>query len=143
MLHDYGEECHSRRISRAVVDARRRRPIRRTLQLADLVSSAVPPAARRGRIHPATRTFQAIRIAVNGELDELAGGLEAGLRCLAPGGRLVVIAFHSLEDRLVKRFVRKHMELPFRKPIRPGGAECARNPRARSARLRCGIRRAS
>jgi 16S rRNA (cytosine1402-N4)-methyltransferase len=140
VLREYGEERHARRIARAIVTARRRAPIETTGQLADIVRAAAPRGAGRQRIHPATRTFQAVRIAVNDELGVLARGLAAAERVLRDGGRLAVIAFHSLEDRLVKRFLRERMTLPFRKPLRAGAEEIGRNPRARSARLRCGIR---
>lgn len=141
VLREYGEERFWRRIARAICAARGRGGVQRTLELAEIVKQAVPPPARRGRIHPATRTFQALRIVLNDELGELSRGLEAARSCLRPGGRLAVITFHSLEDRIVKRFLRENMELPFRKPIGASPEECARNPRARSARLRCGIRK--
>ena len=143
VLREYGEERFAGRIARTIVEARRRHRIERTAQLADLVVGAVPGPARHGRIHAATRTFQAIRIAVNDELGQLERGLEAALSSLCDGGRLAVLTFHSLEDWIVKRFLRERMELPFRKPIVADEAECARNPRARSAKLRCGIRRAA
>ncbi len=143
VLREYGEERFAGRITRAIVEARRRHRIERTSQLADLVVGAVPGPARHGRIHAATRTFQALRIAVNDELGQLERGLEAALSALREGGRIAVLTFHSLEDRIVKRFLRERTELPFRKPIIAADAECARNPRARSAKLRCGIRRAA
>ncbi|MBL8732778.1 MAG: 16S rRNA (cytosine(1402)-N(4))-methyltransferase RsmH [Planctomycetes bacterium] len=136
-----GEERHSRRIARRLVEARRRTPIVRTAQLAALVVEAMPGAARGGRIHPATRTFQAIRMHVNDELGELRRGLEAALACLRPGGRLAVISFHSLEDRLVKHFLRERCDVVTKKPIVADEAEIRGNARARSAKLRCGIRR--
>jgi len=158
----YGEERFSRRIARAVLAAREAAPIQRTGELAAIVRKVVP--AQPGGIDPATRTFQALRIAVNDELGELERGLSAAERLLAPGGRLAVISFHSLEDRRVKDFLRRRSSanprgsrhLPpatrepaasFRiltkKPIRPGEAELARNPRARSARLRAAERTAA
>ena len=158
----YGEERFSRRIARAVLAARANAPIERTGELAAIVRKVVP--AQPGGIDPATRTFQALRIAVNDELGELERGLGAAERLLAPGGRLAVISFHSLEDRRVKAFLRqrsataprgsRHLpagggeaaasfQLLTRKPIRPGEAEIARNPRARSARLRAAERTAS
>lgn len=143
VLVEYGEERFARRIAQAIVDARARRPLVTTQDLVQIVVRAVPAAARHGRLHVATRTFQAVRIAVNDELGELTRGLEAGLAALSVGGILAVISFHSLEDRLAKRFLRENCDLPFRKPIVAGRAECLRNPRARSAKLRCGIRRAS
>jgi 16S rRNA (cytosine1402-N4)-methyltransferase len=140
VLFEYGGERHSRRVARAIVTARQRTPLQRTQQLADIVLRALPPPARRGRIHAATRTFQAIRMAVNDELGELQRGLEAARDCLRPDGRLCVISFHSAEDGLVKRFVRERMQPLWRKPVTAGERELAANPRARSARLRCGIR---
>jgi 16S rRNA (cytosine1402-N4)-methyltransferase len=153
-IASYGEERASRRIARAIVSERRRQSISTTLQLAGIVEKAV--GSSRGRIHPATRTFQALRIAVNGELDELRRGLESAMLVLRPGGRLVVISFHSLEDRMVKQFMAAHVgrwaarqeggthwvgDAPparhlTRRPVVPSEAECAGNPRARSAKLR-------
>ena len=140
VIFQLGEERHSRRIARAICDARRRAPIARTGQLAEIVRAALPPAARHGRIHPATRTFQAIRMHVNDELGELRRGLDAARACLRPGGRLCVITFHSLEDRIVKHYLREHFEVVTRKPVVGMPDEIAENPRARSAKLRCGIR---
>lgn len=137
ILQKYGEERESRRIARCIV---RNRPIKTTLQLAELVSRAVD--GKRGRIHPATRTFQALRIAVNHELENLSLALKAAVNVLGPGGRLVVISFHSLEDRLVKDFMRREERLQVisKKVIRPAPEELARNPRSRSARLRASQR---
>ena len=149
-----GEERGARRIARALVTERERAPITTTGRLADLVVRV--SGGHRGRLHPATKVFQALRLAVNAELENLEQGLEAALRLLAPGGRLVVIAFHSLEDRVVKQTVGRHvprweslpaggrrrlgLEPPVRwitrRPLQPAAAECADNPRARSARLR-------
>jgi 16S rRNA (cytosine1402-N4)-methyltransferase len=158
----YGEERFSRRIARAVLAARAAAPIRRTGELAAIVRKVVP--AQPGGIDPATRTFQALRIAVNDELGELERGLAAAERLLAPGGRLVIVSFHSLEDRRVKTFLRqrsaaaprgsRHLpaasgemaasfRLLTRKAVRPGDVELARNPRARSARLRAAERTAA
>jgi 16S rRNA (cytosine1402-N4)-methyltransferase len=136
-----GEERHSRRIARAIVEQRQRAPLQRTRQLADIVAGAMPAAARHGRIHPATRTFQALRMVVNDELGELERGLAAAVECLRPGGRLCVISFHSLEDRIVKHFLRAHLDVVTKKPIVAGPEEVRDNPRSRSAKLRCGIRR--
>ena len=156
IIRRYGEDPHARRIAAAIVRAR---PIQDTTELAEAVAGAVPAAARR-KAHPARRTFQAIRIAVNDELAGLAEGLEAALAALRPGGRIAVIAYHSLEDRLVKRrFVAgaagcvcppdlpvcgcghtAELRLLTRRPIRPGADEVDRNPRARSARLRAAER---
>jgi 16S rRNA (cytosine1402-N4)-methyltransferase len=141
VIYRLGEERYSRRIARAIVETRRRTPLVRTAQLADLVRGALPAPARHGRIHPATRTFQAIRMHVNDELGELERGLEAARACLAPGGRLVVISFHSLEDRVVKHFLRAHFDVVTKKPIVAAPDELDANPRARSAKLRCGVRR--
>jgi 16S rRNA (cytosine1402-N4)-methyltransferase len=117
-----------------------RAPIRTTRQLAELVASAIPPHRRSRRIHPATRTFQALRIAVNDELGSLEAALPQGAELLAPGGRFGVIAFHSLEDRLVKNAFRQRShagwEVLTRKPLGPGDDEVHTNPRARSARFR-------
>ncbi len=158
ILHQYGEEPQARRIAGAIVRERAREPIATTGRLAQIVADTVGRCGERR--HPATRTFQAIRIHINRELQELATALEQALQVLAPGGRLVVISFHSLEDRLVKRFLRRHAQgtspprgLPVRGPapagplrlvgglVRPSPAERARNPRARSARLRVAERR--
>jgi 16S rRNA (cytosine1402-N4)-methyltransferase len=153
----FGEERHARRVARAIIAARRAAPIRTTRALADLIAGAVP--ARGDAIHPATRTFQALRIFVNDELSELAAGLAAAERLLKPGGRLVVLSFHSLEDRIAKSFLversrpgapSRHRPGPaqltttFRiltpRPIVPDEAEVRANPRARSAKLRAGER---
>jgi 16S rRNA (cytosine1402-N4)-methyltransferase len=147
ILHEYGEEPAARRIARRLVEARGRAPIRTTRQLADVVASAIPSHRRPRRIHPATRTFQALRIAVNDELGALDETLPAAASLLAPGGRLAVISFHSLEDRRVKQFFRAGgtdaaplTELT-RKPLTPSAEECLRNPRARSAKLRVAERK--
>ncbi len=164
LLRRNGEEPFAWRIARAIVEARRRGPITTPRQLADVVSRAVPgaPAGRR-RIHPATRVFQALRVAVNRELDVLPAALGAAVSVLRPGGRLVVLSYHSLEDRIVKRFIAAERrgclcppELPVcicgRQPrLRPIGptpgrptvAEVQANPRARSARLRAAERLAA
>jgi 16S rRNA (cytosine1402-N4)-methyltransferase len=140
IIHEYGEEPASRRIARRLVQSRARAPIGTTRQLADLVASAIPPHRRSHRIHPATRTFQALRIAVNDELGSLEAALPQGAELLAPGGRFCVIAFHSLEDRLVKSTFRRLSNAGWRaltrKPLRPSDDEVHSNPRARSARFR-------
>jgi 16S rRNA (cytosine1402-N4)-methyltransferase len=141
ILHDYGEERASRRIARMIVDARRRAPLETTGDLRAIVERALG-ARRRGGVSPATRTFQALRVAVNREVDCLASLLTRGPALLAPRGRLAVIAYHSLEDRPVKERLRelahtRAYSLVTPKAIKPTGAEIARNPRARSARLRC------
>ncbi|SPH18726.1 Ribosomal RNA small subunit methyltransferase H [Defluviimonas aquaemixtae] len=156
ILFHYGEERGSRRIARAIVAAR---PLATTLELTAVIERCLP-RAKPGQIHPATRSFQAIRIAVNDEFGQLANGLEAAERALKPGGRLAVVTFHSLEDRVVKRFfqfrsgaegqssrhaparaqVAPAFTLKSRRAIAPDENELARNPRARSAKLRIGVR---
>lgn len=166
VLWRYGDERRSRRIARAIVAARREAPIETTGHLAAIVRRAVGPAGRGDRIDPATRSFQALRIVVNDELGELRRGLAAAERLLVAGGRLAVVAFHSLEDRILKEFLRersgslprgsRHLpdssaadsgagrlptfSLVGRQPQRPSSEEAARNPRARSARLRAAER---
>jgi 16S rRNA (cytosine1402-N4)-methyltransferase len=136
VIYKYGEERASRRIARNIVEERAKTPIRTARQLADVVRRSVPRG--RGRIDPATRTFQALRIAVNDELGALQEALEKIPDCLARGGRVAVISFHSLEDRLVKEAFRDdpRYEVLTRKPVRPTEAEIERNPRSRSAKLR-------
>jgi 16S rRNA (cytosine1402-N4)-methyltransferase len=143
ILFEYGEERRSRRVAAAIVRARSRARIESTEELARVVASAL--GARRGGPHPARRTFQALRIAVNRELEELATSLPRAAEVLAPGGRVVAISYHSLEDRIVKRFLLGAPELDVltKKPLRPSAAEAARNPRARSAKLRAAERRAA
>jgi 16S rRNA (cytosine1402-N4)-methyltransferase len=140
LIYEYGEEPASRRIARAIVRAREEQPIRTTTGLAEIVRRAARRTGRRPGLHPATRTFQALRIRVNRELDRLGEALLAAARTLAPRGRMVVIAFHSLEDRAVKETFRALDGHGFRsltkKPLRPSEDETRRNPRARSARLR-------
>jgi 16S rRNA (cytosine1402-N4)-methyltransferase len=139
LIYRYGEERASRRIARAIVRARERARIRTTAELASVVRSAAGRSRKAG-LDPATLTFQALRIYVNRELEGLAPALSEIARRLAPGGRLVVIAFHSLEDREVKQAFRslagEGFALLTRKPLRPDEDEVARNPRSRSARLR-------
>jgi 16S rRNA (cytosine1402-N4)-methyltransferase len=141
LLQAYGEEPAARRIARRLVAARGRAPITTTRVLADVVATAIPPRRRPRRVHPATRTFQALRIAVNDELGSLEAALPQAADLLAPRGRFGVIAFHSLEDRLVKHAfgalgATPGWRLATRKPVRPGADEVRRNPRARSARFR-------
>ncbi|HEX7040852.1 MAG TPA: 16S rRNA (cytosine(1402)-N(4))-methyltransferase RsmH [Trueperaceae bacterium] len=138
LIFRYGEERHSRRIARRIAEARASAPILTTKQLADVVAGAYPPGPRRE--HPARRTFQALRIHVNDELGALREGLEGASRLLVPGGRLVVLSYHSLEDRIVKRFLldSPRFEVLTKKPVTASEEEVARNPRARSAKLRAG-----
>ena len=140
VIYEFGEERRSRRIARAIV---RSRPIRSTAHLADVISAAARPMnSEQRRIHPATRTFQALRIFVNRELDDLKALLEAAPRILKPGGRVVVISFHSLEDRIVKDAFReggikdKYYRVLTKKPVTASEEEQDRNPRARSAKMR-------
>ncbi|MEE8360364.1 MAG: 16S rRNA (cytosine(1402)-N(4))-methyltransferase RsmH [Candidatus Omnitrophota bacterium] len=138
ILKSYGEERFSGRIARAIV---RNRPLETTAQLAETVSAVVPAYYRHGRIHPATRTFQAIRIAVNGELEALDDALDKIPELLNKGTRVCVISFHSLEDRIVKNRFKDYkqrgvLEIITKKPIRPTPEEVASNPRSRSAKLR-------
>ena len=159
IIFHYGEDRAARRIARAIVRAREAGPIATTRALAGIVEGCLP-RAKPGQSHPATRTFQALRIAVNDEFAELVAGLEAAERVLAPGGRLAVVTFHSLEDRVVKRFLQirsdrggggsRHapqaaerdpgFDLLTRKAIAPDPQELAENPRARSAKLRVAVR---
>jgi 16S rRNA (cytosine1402-N4)-methyltransferase len=151
LFFQLGEERFSRRIARAVVERRKREPIRTTTGLAELVSSAIPRRAWPRDIHPATRVFQALRIAVNRELSSLGAFLDAVPGYLSPGGRVAVISFHSLEDRMVKTAFRRTasgqedgrpmLERLTRKPIVPSEREARENPRARSAKLRVARRR--
>jgi 16S rRNA (cytosine1402-N4)-methyltransferase len=140
LIFEFGGEHRSRRIARAIVRARERAPIETTDALARVVAGAL--GRRPGGPHPARRTFQALRIAVNRELEELAASLPQAVGLLAPGGRVVVLSYHSLEDRLVKRtFLEDERLLRLtKKPVMPGEAEIAANPRARSARLRAAER---
>lgn len=155
ILTVYGEERYAGRIAAAIVHARAQKPVGTTLELSDLIREAMPAAARREKQHPAKRSFQAIRIAVNDELTAVDRALRAAVDCLAPGGRAAVISFHSLEDRIVKQIFAegaRGCECPpdfpvcvcgkkpklkvVGKPVAPGAEECIANPRARSARLR-------
>jgi 16S rRNA (cytosine1402-N4)-methyltransferase len=160
IIYIFGEERHSRAVARAIVAARKEAPVTTTRALADIVSKVV--RSKPGEIHPATRTFQALRIFVNEELDELHLALSAAERVLKPGGRLVVVSFHSLEDRIVKNFMVERAKagggsrhLPevaqatpsfailTKRPVTPDEAEVAANPRARSAKLRAAERTAA
>jgi 16S rRNA (cytosine1402-N4)-methyltransferase len=156
----FGEERYAKQIARAIVRRRKEEPFERTGELVDVIKAAIPAPARFGEGHPAKRVFQALRIEVNDELGAVERALPAALQMLRPGGRLGVISFHSLEDRLVKRFLRRAehgctcppdfpvcvcgseptMRATPRRAIRPSAAEVARNPRAQSARLRVGTK---
>jgi len=156
----YGEERYARQIARAIVRRRKSQPFERTADLVEVIKAAIPAPARFGEGHPAKRVFQALRIEVNDELGALERALPAALEMLRPGGRLGVISFHSLEDRIVKQFLRKQehgctcppdfpvcvcgseatMRATPRRAVRPSAAEVSRNPRAQSARLRIGTR---
>jgi 16S rRNA (cytosine1402-N4)-methyltransferase len=156
----YGEERYARQIARAIVKRRNEQPFERTGDLVEVIKAAIPAPARFGEGHPAKRVFQALRIEVNDELGALQRALPAALEMLRPGGRLAVISFHSLEDRIVKQFLRKQeqgctcppdfpicicgseptMRATPRRAVRPSAAEVARNPRAQSARLRVGTK---
>jgi 16S rRNA (cytosine1402-N4)-methyltransferase len=156
----YGEERYARQIARGIVRRRESEPIERTGQLVDVVRASIPAPARFGEGHPAKRVFQALRIEVNHELESLAAGLPAAFEMLRPGGRIAVISFHSLEDRIVKRFLRDRargctcppdfpvcvcgkepeLRLLSSKAVRPSRAEIDRNPRASSARLRAAVK---
>jgi 16S rRNA (cytosine1402-N4)-methyltransferase len=145
LIFRYGEERGSRRVARFIAEARRKQPIERTLELAELVTRAL--GGRHGKIHPATRTFQALRIAVNRELESLETALPQAVELLAPGGRMAIISFHSLEDRIVKLFFRAEsgyggseqparLQIITKKPIEASEQEARSNPRSRSAKLR-------
>ena len=141
ILRDYGEEPRARSLARRICELRRQRPWRTTGQLVTMVQETLGPRARKSKVHPATRVFQALRIAVNQELTELEDFLDGAPAWLEPGGRLVIISYHSLEDRLVKqRFLAWEkagvMRRLTKKPLTPTAEEIRRNPRARSAKLR-------
>ncbi|MDO8430653.1 MAG: 16S rRNA (cytosine(1402)-N(4))-methyltransferase RsmH [Candidatus Taylorbacteria bacterium] len=141
VIYGYGEERYSRRIAHAIVVYREKKKIEKTTELAEIIQQAVPFFYRRGKIHPSTRTFQALRIAVNDELNTLKRGLKDGFGRLASRGRMAVISFHSLEDRIVKNFNKEKEEAGLakiitKKPIIPTILEIKENPRARSAKLR-------
>ena len=144
LIFRYGEERYSRRIARAIVERRRKSPIRTTAEMADIVRRNIPhtKSKSRERIDPATRTFQALRIASNDELKSLEIALRRLPKCLAPGGRMAIISFHSLEDRRVKEAFRDDPRLNVltKKPIRPSEEEIDQNPRCRSAKLRVAAR---
>jgi len=141
IIYGYGEERFSRRIAKGIVEARKKAKIENTSDLVKIIENSVPAAYRRGRLHPATKTFQALRIAVNDELGALKEGLEKGFEVLKTGGRISVISFHSLEDRIVKKFYKEKeregkARLINKKPILASKEEIKNNPRSRSAKLR-------
>ncbi len=140
IIYEFGEERFSRMIAKAIVEARRKQKIETTTQLVEIITNAVPAFYRKGKINPATKTFQALRIYVNDELGAVKEGLQGAWNMLTPGGRIAVITFHSLEDRIVKNYFK---ELPkeeaiiiTKKPIAPSREEVVANPRSRSAKLR-------
>ncbi len=137
IFHEYGEERRSRQVAKAIVEARRKRRIQTTAELVEIIK----PVAQRGRLNPATLVFQALRIAVNDELGQLERGLDAAIKKLCPGGRMAVISFHSLEDRIAKNRIRDakgKIKILTKKPIGPSAEEVRTNPRSRSAKLRAG-----
>lgn len=156
IIRDFGEERWAVRIAKRIVESRRQAPLKTTLQLVDIIKGSIPRAKWEERLHPATRTFQALRIAVNHELESLEKGLASGIRMLGKGGRIVVISFHSLEDRIVKNTFREfakgcvcpksapicvcgkipELKIITGKPVLPGSDEILANPRSRSAKLR-------
>jgi len=145
ILKEYGEEKFSRQIAREIVEQRKFRPIKNTVQIIEILKKVIPFKYQHQRIHFATRTFQALRIAVNSELNNLKQVLPQAVEILSPGGRLVVISFHSLEDRIVKNFLKERSEteelkILTKKPIGPGQKEIKINPRSRSAKLRAAIK---
>ncbi|KKS76678.1 MAG: Ribosomal RNA small subunit methyltransferase H, partial [candidate division WWE3 bacterium GW2011_GWA2_42_9] len=139
IMFNYSDERMSRRFAKAVVEARKLKKIQTTRQLAEIIKSAAPSDYERGRINPATRTFQALRIAVNNELENLENSLPRAARLLLPGGRIVVISFHSLEDGIAKQFglgAQPKLSKVVKKPLMPTEEEINENPRARSAKMR-------
>jgi 16S rRNA (cytosine1402-N4)-methyltransferase len=141
IIFGYGEEKFSRRIAKGIIDARDKSPIKDTLELADIIKESVPAWYRKRKIHPATKTFQALRIVVNDEIGALKDGLEVGVKSLKKGGVISVISFHSIEDRIVKNFFKRIKnegigEIVTKKPISPDKDELLNNKRARSAKLR-------
>ena len=138
MIRNFGEEKFAYRIATAIADARRVSRITRTIELAGIIKAAVPANYEQGRIHPATRTFQALRMAVNDEVQTLKQAIESAHSILAPNGRLAIISFHSIEDRVVKLALKDEEKWTnvYKKPLVPGEAELSANPRSRSAKLR-------
>ena len=142
IIKEYGEEKFSRKIADKIIEERSKGRIRTTLQLVEVIKKVMPAAAQRGKIHCATRTFQALRIAVNDELGNLQRVLPQAVAALAPGGRLAVISFHSLEDRIIKEFFKENKDIKIltKKPTTAGSSEIGENPRARSAKLRVAVK---
>jgi 16S rRNA (cytosine1402-N4)-methyltransferase len=145
IIYRYGEERYSRRIAKAIIEARQKIRIKTTFELVEIIKKAVPKKYLHGKIHFATRTFQALRIAVNDELNQLRRGLAEALKVVKKGGKIAVISFHSLEDRIVKRFFLEQkkknlLEILTKKPIVPAKAEIVKNPRSRSAKLRVAVK---
>ena len=143
ILREYGEERFSRRIAKKIAEERKIKPIKTTFQLVEIIKKIVP--FKKSKIHPATRTFQALRIAVNDELNNLRKVLPQTIEALAPGGKIVIISFHSLEDRIVKKFFKEEfkkgsLEILTKKPVRPSKEEIKINPRSRSAKLRAAMK---
>lgn len=141
IIYGYGEERYSRRIAKAIVESRKKKEIETTFELVEIIKSSVPKSYLFGKIHPATRTFQALRITVNNELERLKKSIRDIFQSLSPGGRIVVISFHSLEDRIIKRFFKQLEDETLgiritKKPLIPKKEEIINNPRSRSAKLR-------
>jgi 16S rRNA (cytosine1402-N4)-methyltransferase len=138
IIYGYGEETYARKIAKGIVAARAIRPIETTFDLVEAIKSSTPGRYHKGRIHPATKTFQALRITVNDEIGALKEGLAKGFERLAPGGRMAVISFHSIEDRIVKHFYKEKAgaKIITKKPLTPSETEIKENPRSRSAKLR-------
>jgi 16S rRNA (cytosine1402-N4)-methyltransferase len=145
ILREFGEERFAKRIAREIAKARKTKPIKTTSQLVEVIKRAVPSFYQHRKIHFATKTFQALRIALNNELENLRVALPKAIEVLEKGGRLVVISFHSLEDRIVKNFLKEKeregkIKILTKKPIRPSKEEIIKNPRSRSAKLRAALK---
>jgi 16S rRNA (cytosine1402-N4)-methyltransferase len=141
IIYGYGEETYARKIAKGIIEARAVHPIETTFDLVLAIKNATPSRYHKGRIHPATKTFQALRITVNDEIGALKEGLSKGFERLAPGGRMAIISFHSIEDRIVKHFYKEKAAegrglIITKKPITPSEQEVSENPRSRSAKLR-------
>ncbi len=145
ILREYSQERFAKKISKEIIIQRKIRPIKSTFQLNEIIKKAVPLNYERGRIHPATRTFQSLRITVNKELDNLKIVLPQALEVLAPSGKLAIISFHSLEDKIVKKFLKEKskqglIKILTKKPVKPTAKELIINPRSRSAKLRVAVK---